>query len=125
MLVVGAIYVLAPALPLSRTWARSIVIGMVWLFLGRYHYWRLFDTVLPARGEWFEIAWVWFCYFVEMAALVDTFILYLMFVRTSDRSAEADRHEARLRATASAQLPSVDVYIPTYNEPLARIMRDA
>jgi cellulose synthase (UDP-forming) len=64
MLVVGAIYVLAPALPLSRTWARSIVIGMVWLFLGRYHYWRLFDTVLPARGEWFEIAWVWFCYFV-------------------------------------------------------------
>jgi cellulose synthase (UDP-forming) len=118
VLVVGAIYVLAPALPLSRTWARSIVIGMVWLFLGRYHYWRLFDTVLPARGEWFEIAWVWFCYFVEMAALVDTFILYLMFVRTSDRSAEADRHEARLRATASAQLPSVDVYIPTYNEPL-------
>jgi cellulose synthase (UDP-forming) len=50
--------------------------------------------------------------------MVDQFILYLTFLRTSDRSAEADRHEARVRALPPEQLPAVDVYIPTYNEPI-------
>jgi cellulose synthase (UDP-forming) len=116
LLVLGAIYSLAPMLPLSRSWARVLVFGLVWTFIARYHYWRLFTTVLPAHGAWFEIGWIWFCYGVELVAIVDALILYITFLRTSDRRAEADRHEARLRATPTDQLSSVDVYIPTYNE---------
>ena len=39
-------------------------------------------------------------------------------VVTSDRRAEADCHEARLRTLPPEQLPSVDVYVPTYDEPM-------
>ena len=90
----------------------------VWLIAGRYHYWRLFVTVLPAHGAWHEVGWVWFCYLVELLATWDALITYIAFLRTSDRRPEADAHEARLRTGPSSDFPAVDVYIPTYNEPL-------
>ena len=61
---------------------------------------------------------MYFCFAVEVLALFDALILYLAFLRTSDRSGEADLHEARLRAMSADELPSVDVYIPTFNEPM-------
>lgn len=118
LFVVGGIYLLAPLLPLARPWARVLVFVIVWLVVGRYIVWRLTDTVWPARGDWIDVGWVWFCFVIETVAFFDAFILYLTFLRTADRHAEADRYEARLRAQAPAGLPSVDVFIPTYNEPL-------
>src|SRR5690348_17076940 len=96
--VCGAIYLLTPTLPLSRPWVRISVFGLVWLIIARYLQWRLFTTVMPAGGEWYEIGWVWFCFAVEIFALFDALILYLAFLRTSDRRTEADGHEARLRS---------------------------
>lgn len=116
--VLGAIHILGPNLPISRGWARVYVFAAVWLIVARYVSWRLSSTVLPVQGAWYEIGWVWLCFAVEMFALFDAFVLYLTFLRTTDRRAEADRHEARLRTLAPNELPSVDVYIPTYNEPL-------
>ena len=116
--VFGAIYLLAPMLPLSRPWARILVFAVVWLVIARYLEWRLFTTVMPAGGEWYEVGWVWFCFAVEVLALFDALILYLAFLRTSDRHAEADTHEARLRSLPPERTASVDVYIPTYNEAL-------
>jgi cellulose synthase (UDP-forming) len=118
ILVVGCLYLLLPLLPMRRPWQRQLVFAVVWLVVLRYMAWRLFDTVLPASGDWVEIAWVWFCYAVELVALGDAMILYLSFLRSTDRRAEADRHEARLRALPPESLPSVDVYIATYNEPI-------
>jgi len=102
---------------MGRSWARGLVFAAVWLIVARYVGWRVLTTVLPARGAWFEVGWVWFCFAVEMFALFDAGLLYLTFLRTSDRRAEAESHEARLRELPPNQLPSVDVYIPTYNEP--------
>ena len=116
--VAGAIYALGPTLPIDRTWARILVFCVVWLVVARYQSWRLFVTVLPAHDSWYEISWVWFCYIAEMFATIDAMILYLMFLRSTDRRAEADIHEARLRAMPPSELPSVDIYIPTYNEPM-------
>jgi cellulose synthase (UDP-forming) len=118
LFVLGAVYFLGPALPLSRTWARAAVFAAVWLIIGRYLIWRLFTTVLPAHGVWHEVAWVWVCFVVELLALADALILYLIFLRKSDRRAEANRHEARLHSSPPHELPSVDVYIPTHSEPL-------
>ena len=118
LFVVGAIYLLGPMLPLGRVWARLAILIAVWAVILRYLDWRLFTTVLPATGEWYELAWVWFCFSIELLALGDAFVLYLCFLRTSDRRAEADCHEARLRALDKTELPSVDVYIATYNEPI-------
>jgi cellulose synthase (UDP-forming) len=117
LFVIGGIYILAPILPMRRSWARDLLFATVWLIVGRYIGWRVFTTVLPARGAWYEVGWVWFCFAVEILALFDAFLLYLTFLRTSDRHAEAEGHEARLRALPAKQLPLVDVYIPTYNEP--------
>lgn len=58
--VVGVIYVFAPILPMQRRWARSFVFAAVWLIIARYISWRVFTTVLPAHGAWYEIGWVWF-----------------------------------------------------------------
>ena len=114
----GAVYLLGPALPLHRRWARGVVFAAVWLIILRYVVWRVVDTVWPASGTWYEVGWVWFCLLVEGIALADAFILYLGFLRTSDHRAMADAHEARLRAMPPEALPTVDVYIPTYNEPI-------
>lgn len=116
--VVGAVYLLGSTLPIARGWARLSVFAAVWLVVGWYLHWRLFVTMLPADGAWYEVGWLWLCFSIELLAIFDQLILYITFLRTTDRSAEADRHEARIRALPADQLPSVDVYIATYNEPL-------
>lgn len=116
-LVVGAIYVLGPSLPMHRPAARWFVFASVWLAVLRYLDWRLFVTVLPATGSAVELCWIWFVFMLEVIAHGDALILYMTFLRTTDRRREADAHEQRLRGTAIATLPVVDVYIPTYNEP--------
>jgi cellulose synthase (UDP-forming) len=118
MLVVGSIYVLGPLLPMARSWARRLVFAMVWLVVGWYLHWRLFTTVLPADGPWYELGWIWFCFTVELLAIGDALILYIVFLRKSDRGPEADAHEVHLRSMRRESLPSVDVYIPTYDEQL-------
>lgn len=118
MLVVGAIYVLGPVLPMARSWARIAVFAAVWAVVGWYLHWRFFTTVLPADGPWYELGWIWFCFSVELLAIGDALILYIVFLRKSDRSAEADAHEARLRMVPAESLPAVDVFIATYNEQL-------
>ncbi len=118
LFVIGAIYVLGSILPITRNWARYWLFGTVWAVVAWYLHWRLFATVLPAYGTSYEIGWVWLCFAIELLALLDQFVLYIALLRTTDRSAEADRHEARLRALPPEQLPSVDVFIPTYNEPI-------
>src|ERR1700747_750266 len=107
-------------LPLSRSRGRTsgVVVALVGLSVALSPLWRFFETVVPADGDWYEVGWVYFCFAVEALALFDAFILYLAFLRMSDRGAEADAHEARLRALAPSELPSVDVYIPTFNEPM-------
>lgn len=118
LLVVGAIYVAGPLLDMSRRSLRLLVFTLVGLFVIRYLHWRVTETILPAAGAWYEIAWVWLCFTIEIFAYFDALILYLCFLRTSDRSGEADAYEARLCSQPSGTLPSVDVYIPTYSEPL-------
>jgi cellulose synthase (UDP-forming) len=109
---------LGTALPLGRPWARVATFIVVWIVVARYMQWRFAVTVLPAQGAWYQIGWIWLCFAVELLALTDQFILYVTFLRTSDRRREADTHEALLRSLSPAELPSVDVYIATYNEPI-------
>jgi cellulose synthase (UDP-forming) len=117
LFVIGTVYLLGPLLPLKRGWARLLIFATVWLVIARYLNWRVFETVLPARGAWYEIGWIWLCFAIELLAIADQLLLYVAFLRPTDRRGEADAHEARMRALPSAELPSVDVLIPTYNEP--------
>ncbi|MBH5402439.1 glycosyltransferase [Bradyrhizobium sp. CNPSo 4010] len=113
----AAMYLLAPTFPVARLWARVAVFVAVWLVVARYLEWRIFSTVLPASGTWYQVGWIWFCLLVELLTFTDQFILYLTFLRRTDRRSEADQHERRLRSLPDDVLPSVDVLIPTYDEP--------
>ncbi|WP_407184606.1 glycosyltransferase family 2 protein [Bradyrhizobium centrosematis] len=113
----AAMYLLAPTFPVARLWVRVAVFAVVWLVVARYLEWRIFSTVLPASGTWYQVGWIWFCLFVELLTFTDQFILYLTFLRRTDRRSEADQHERRLRSLPADELPSVDVLIPTYDEP--------
>ena len=118
LFVIGAIYVLAPTLPMTRSWARILVFAAVWLIITRYIGWRLFGTVLPAHGAWYEVGWVWFCFTIEMLALVDALILYLAFLPEQRPPRRGRSSRSAAARDAADGCPSVDVYIPTYNEPM-------
>ena len=64
----GTVYFLGPLLipPVARVWPRYLVFATVWLLVARYLDWRLFSTVVPANGAWYEIGWIWFCFAVEL-----------------------------------------------------------
>src|SRR5258706_11528743 len=81
MFVVGGIYILGPALPLGRPWARYVLFAAVWVVVIRYMTWRLFDTVLPATGGTVEGSWILFFFAAEVFAMCDALLLYISFLR--------------------------------------------
>lgn len=113
-----------------------MVIGALWLFgkvwpsrlglvatagLAAFSYirWRIMDTV-PWGAGLGELWWPAICLTVEVAAMFDACILFALLARPTNRSAEADAGEAQLRAlwaVNESELPAVDVFIATYNEP--------
>jgi cellulose synthase (UDP-forming) len=115
--VIGAIYVLCASLPIERSLTRQLIFGIVWIVIAWYLQWRLTVTLLPAEGTWYEMTWLWFCFAIEVFAFLDQLILYICFLRTTNRTEEANQHEQRLRSLPPGQLPAVDIFIPTYNEP--------
>ena len=84
-----------------------------------YFQWRVTQTIPWGEGAG-SLWWPLTCLFVEAAALFDGAILLAILARPRDRTAEADAGERRLRAAwekDAANLPAVDVFIATYNEP--------
>ena len=120
----------APLAPLALLLGGLILFGSVWrsrigiiaivaCTVLSYLRWRLMDTI-PWGGTASDLWWPLTCLAVEMLALFDAAILLAILSRPTDRSAEADAGEARLRALradSEASLPPVDVFIATYNEP--------
>jgi cellulose synthase (UDP-forming) len=119
LVVIATLYVAGPLLPMKRPWARWCVFVAAAFAVARYLLWRILDTVTLPDGQWHEVGWIWFCLAVELLAFLDLSILFMTFLRASDRRAEADVHESRMRAMPRDEVPSVDVFIPTYNEPLS------
>jgi len=122
MTVVIAVALLVPRTWLSgprvRSWAVQLVLCGIALVALRYLSWRV-ETTLPVEGDISaEAIFAWGLFGIEVMVWIDTAILFLMLSRPRDNSADADRGEARLRATNGDDLPTVDVFIATYNEDL-------
>jgi cellulose synthase (UDP-forming) len=113
----------APHLPKEKTWARTLVIGIGFVLTIRYLWWRFFETVLPARLIGLEGAWFIFIFVSELFGFFNQFLCHVVLTRVADRSGEADRYEAELRATPADKLPGVDVFVCTYNEGLDVVER--
>lgn len=92
---------------------RAIVAVFTALSGLNYLAWRLFYTVVPFSGTTFEVAWVIGIYLIEILAFTEICIFLLIMSKYNARNEEADRYQANL-----FRFPSVDVFIPTYNEGL-------
>lgn len=117
LLVVSVLLIVPPWSPDAPLRTALVVTGFGAL-LAHYLWWRLTDTVLPVEGGGFGAVFVWVVFLGEIWLWYETLQLSLILLRRTDRSDEADQHEARLRAMAPEDLPAVDVMIATYNEPL-------
>ncbi|WP_207462677.1 glycosyltransferase [Azospirillum sp. SYSU D00513] len=105
--------------PRHKTWTRAVVCLFVFLVAFRYLVWRFTDTVLPHPQDGsFSFWWTWFVFAVEILAFSDILLFLVTMGRHVDRSREADSLEARFFAQPRDRMPDVDVFIPTYNEPL-------
>lgn len=100
--------------PKHRSW---IAFCAIVLFV-RYIFWRTNQSILIAPMPTFEGFWIWICFINEIFIFIETGAFYLLLSKNSNRLKEADRYEKILRALPVDQLPTVDVFIPSYNEGL-------
>ncbi len=105
-----------PLLDKRKNFHRSIITSLSVLVGLRYLAWRLTHTVIPVfDGEYSSVEknWVIIVYATEILAFVEICIFLLIMSKTNTRTEEANRYEKEI-----PRYPSVDVFIPTYNEGL-------
>ena len=116
LLAVAALWCLTPEPLRRRVWLHCLMTAALVVLLARYLWWRLTVTTDGASLATAEGVFVWTLLVLETMAWIDALVLVALLLRRRDRNAEADAHEARLRAMDPADLPVVDVFIATYNE---------
>jgi cellulose synthase (UDP-forming) len=99
--------------PRPRPWSRFVVVGILLALTLRYLLWRSLSTLnvsTPLDGV-FSIG----LFLLEMVMLVSSTIQLFLMLRVRDRRREADW--LAMDVEEGRYVPSVDVLIPTYNEP--------
>lgn len=112
-----------PHLDRNNRWVRLGIIGILSLFWVRYMMWRFFQTTLPIPMPTGLGLWIWFCFFIEILVSIESLIFYITLMRHTDRTNQADKFEQALRSLPPEELPTVDVFLPTYNEELEVVER--
>jgi cellulose synthase (UDP-forming) len=99
--------------PRPQTWSRTLVVGILLILAVRYLLWRSLATLNlsnPLNGV-FSIG----LFVMELLLLSGGIIQLLLLLRVRDRRPEADQRSLNvLNGTFS---PTVDILVPTYNEP--------
>jgi cellulose synthase (UDP-forming) len=99
--------------PYPRQWSRMVVVGILLALTIRYFLWRAIATLnlsTPMNGV-FSLG----LFFMELLMLFSNCLLLFLMLRVRDRRSEADQ---RAIAVLEGQFtPSVDILIPTYDEP--------
>jgi cellulose synthase (UDP-forming) len=115
LLFAGGLGLLLWSMPVRQTWARVAAVVLFVFVSLKYASWRVGS--LPDLHFSFGSLWPWGFFLFELITLVYELWIFIVMTRLSDHSHEADSYEARLRTCSS--LPTVDVFIATYNEELA------
>ncbi len=99
--------------PQPRSWSRVVVVSILLVLTFRYLWWRMFSTLnlnTPLNGV-FSLGLL----LMELLMLSSATIQLFLMLRVRDRSSEAE--VLSLDVSEGRFVPSVDVMIPTYNEP--------
>jgi cellulose synthase (UDP-forming) len=123
-LILGAMGVVAWGLTRSvgrsTKLAQALIVAMVLALLLRYGLWRVVVALtLPMTLPQTLLTGV--ILLAEAMLLITGALEWYWLLRSRDRKPEADR--AAIAVAAGTYLPSVDVLIPTYNEPLPVLRR--
>jgi cellulose synthase (UDP-forming) len=105
--------------PLPRTWSRFLVVGILLLLTIRYIVWRSLSTLNlsnPVNGT-FSLA----LFFLEMLMLSSGLIQMFLMLKHKERPWEAD--QKAVAVIEGTFTPSVDIFVPTYNEPIFILQR--
>ncbi|MBR8837044.1 MAG: glycosyltransferase [Stigonema ocellatum SAG 48.90 = DSM 106950] len=105
--------------PQPRVWSRRLVVGILMILTLRYILWRSLSTLNladPLNGV-FSLG----LFSLEMLALLSVTIELFLMVNVKDRRHEADKNS--IAVIDGSFTPSVDVLIPTYNEPVFILRR--
>ncbi len=99
--------------PRPRVWSRLVIVAILLILTIRYVLWRSLVTLNlsdPLNGSCSVALFV-----LEMFSILNGALQLFLLVQTRDRRSEADE---KSQAVISGEFcPSVDVLIPTYNEP--------
>jgi cellulose synthase (UDP-forming) len=99
--------------PQPQQWSRIIIISTLLLLTTRYLLWRLLSTLnfaKPADGIFSLLLLL-----MEMLAMAGGIIQLCLMFKVKNRHREADRYSRAV--IEGTYTPSVDILIPTYNEP--------
>jgi len=105
--------------PQPKRWSRQIVVAILLLLTARYILWRSLTTLnvaTPLNGI-FSLG----LFFLELLVLTSGTIQLFLMLNVKDRSREADRFAVAV--IEGSFTPSVDILIPTYNEPIFVLKR--
>ena len=113
VLLLLAVLAITTISPRPRPWSRLLVVGILLVLTIRYLLWRSLSTLnlsTPLNGV-FSLGLFW----LELLIFAGSIIQLILLLRVNDRRAEADR--LSVSVIDGSFVPTVDIFIPTYNEP--------
>lgn len=118
-LALGGFLLIAPILPWKKPLFRGIVALVALYFNYRYIKWRFFET-LPPTALTPAFVWAALIFATELLATLQSSFHLAMFTKLTNHTPTADAYETKMRGLDPVedkdQFPSVDVFLPTYNE---------
>ena len=99
--------------PEPQTWSRRLIGGVLLTLFVRYFLWRSLSTLnlaSPVEGI-FSIS----LFAMELLTMIGTAFQMVLLFRVKNRDREADKYTVAVRE--NRYNPTVDILIPTYNEP--------
>jgi len=113
VILVSTVFAIVKISPQPQKWSQAVVVAIVLALTIRYFLWRSLATLNlsnPLNGI-FSLG----LFFLEMLMVFTSSSLLYFTLRLKDRGREADRLEVAVKSGYFC--PSVDILIPTYNEP--------
>ncbi|MBX3453422.1 cellulose synthase catalytic subunit [Ferrovibrio sp.] len=111
-LLAGALLLLPTISPTNMLVRRGMIL-LVLLLSIRYFWWRITQTI-PSIDKPLDMTFGLIFLGLELMLAFSTFMCLLTFWRHRDNRPQAERNEAE--SHTRADMPAVDVFIPTYNE---------
>lgn len=113
IVIFGLVFIITKVSPEPRQWSRFIVVAILLILTVRYVQWRSLSTLNlsnPLDGT-FSVA----LFLLEVFVLFNSSLQLFLMVQVKDNRRERDR--LALPVIAGTFQPTVDIFIPTYDEP--------